>query len=163
MEICFSLYGKSVYVWERKWVWTGSFVVWDSVLLLLLVFSDPAQPKHIKGNAKHSCSGAVSLLPWQDYSGEYLFWGDGHANCRPVVRRQRAASCQKQHVSVLTMSCFQRERGGSANPRTECLKVLYFDFPCCPVEENAKAFNRLMWNMGRAPCVTVCVCAVHHE
>lgn len=79
----------------------------------------------------------------------------------PVVRRQRTASCQKQHVSVLTMSCFQRERGGSANPRTECLKVLYFDFPCCPVEENAKAFNRLMWNMGRAPCVMVC--AVHHE
>lgn len=110
---CFSLDGKSVHVQERKWVWTGSFV-----RLLLLVFSDPAQPKHIKGNAKHSCSRVVSLLPWQDYSGEYLFWGAGHANCRPrCMQGESSLSCQKQHVSVLTMSCFQRERGGSAKPK----------------------------------------------
>ncbi len=25
------------------------------------------------------------LLPWQDYSGEYLFWRAGHANCRPPL------------------------------------------------------------------------------
>lgn len=89
-----------------------------TVLLLLLVFSDPTQPKHIKGNAKHSCSRAVSLLPWQDYSGEYLFWGAGHANCRPrCMQGESSLSCQKQHVSVLTMSCFQREHGGSAKPK----------------------------------------------
>ncbi len=51
---------------------------------------------------------------------------------------------------------FKESVGGWPNPRTECLKVLYFDFPCCPVEANAKAFSRLMWNMGRAPCVRVC-------
>lgn len=118
MEICFSFYKKIVRVQEKKWAWTGSFVVWVSVLLLLLVFSDPARPKHIKGNAKHSCSRAVSLLPWQDYSGEYLFRGAGHANCRSrCMQGESSLSCQKQHVSVLTMSCFQRERGGSAKPK----------------------------------------------
>lgn len=38
----------------------------------------------------------------------------------PVVCRERALSslsCQKQHVSVLTMSCFQRECGGLAKPK----------------------------------------------
>lgn len=65
--------------------------------------------KHIKGNAKHSCSRAVSLLPWQDYSGEYLFWGAGHANCRPRCmqgEREREREREREQPLMPKATCF---------------------------------------------------------
>lgn len=77
----------------------------------------------------------------------------------PVVCREKERGREKEREQPLmpkaTCFCFNnvlfsKSVGGRPNPRTECLKVLYFDFPCCPVEANAKALKRLMWNMGWA-------------